>query len=146
MTVDLYMLCDRPLTSVGEWQTAIDKLSFDIQLPTDLDVETARGALTASWRGEPVVFEFWPSDFEDIKETYPDLDFGQTWPNAYVTYTGASFGGFAGAVMAGVALVHCTGGRFFDPQDGRIMKPDEAVRFAHQTIDEVLAMMRSSYQ
>ena len=64
----------------------------------------------------------------------------------YITYTGASFGGFAGAVMAGVALVHCTGGRFFEPQDSRILNPDEAVRFAHRTIDEVLAMMRSSYQ
>ena len=42
--------------------------------------------------------------------------------------------------------MHCTGGRFFEPQDSRILNPDESVRFAHQTIDEVLAMMRSSYQ
>lgn len=64
----------------------------------------------------------------------------------YITDTGASFGGFAGAAMAGVALVHCTGGRLFEPQDSRILKPDAAARLAHQTIDEVLAMMRSSYQ
>lgn len=145
MTIDLYMLCHRPLRSVDEWQNAIDELGFDLKLPLTLDVAAAMGALTATWRGEPVVFEFTPFPYEDIKETYIDLDFGPPWPNAYAMYVGSSFGGCAGAIIAGVALVHCTGGRFFDPQESRILKSDEAVRYAHQTVDELLAMMRPPY-
>jgi hypothetical protein len=141
--MDFYMLCHRPLLSVDEWQRAIDDLGFDLKLPANLNVATKAGALTAMWRGVPVVFEFSAFPFDEIEEGYSDLDFGQTWPNAYVMYTGSSFKGCAGAIMAGVSLVHRTGGRFFEPSDSLILKPDEAVRYAHRTVDELMAMMRS---
>lgn len=143
MTMDFYMLCNRPLASVDEWQLAIDELGFDFQLPATLNVETSAGAVTAIWRGKPVVFEFTTFPYDEIEEGYSELDFEQTWPNAYVMYTGSSFSGCAGAVMAGVALVHCTGGRFFEPQESLILKPHEAVRYAHRTVDELLAFMRT---
>lgn len=143
MTMDFYMLCNRPLISVDEWQIAIDELGFGLKLPVTLNVMTAGGALTATWRGEPVVFEFSEFPYAEIEEGHPKLDFGQTWPNAYVMYTGSSFSGCAGAILAGVAIVHRTGGRFFEPQDSLILKPDEAVRYAHRTVDELLTMMRA---
>lgn len=145
MTVDLYMLCDRPVMSVDEWQTAIDKLGFDLTLPMSLNVATATGALTARWRGEPVVFEFSAFPYQEIEEGNSGLDFERTWPNAYVMYTGSSFVGCAGVIIAGAALVHCTGGRLFDPQDSLILKPDEAVRYAKETEAQILAIQRSAH-
>ncbi|MFC6789410.1 hypothetical protein ACFQE0_07110 [Methylobacterium komagatae] len=141
MTMDFYMLCNRPLISAEEWQSAIDDLGFNLKIPLTRDVATAYGAMTAMWRGEPVVFEFSAFPYDEIQECYFDIDFGQTWPNAYVMYTGSSFSGLAGAIMAGVAIVNRTGGRFFEPQESLILKPDEAVRYAHRTVDEVLAIM-----
>lgn len=106
---------------------------------------TPIGALTASWRGEPVVFEFSALPYHEIEESNLDLDFERTGPNAYVMYTGSSFVGCAGAIIAGAALVHCTGGRPFAPRDCLILKPDEAVRYAKETEVRILALQRSAH-
>ncbi|MCJ2011255.1 hypothetical protein [Methylobacterium sp. J-076] len=139
MSMDFYVMCDRPLASSQEWQQAIHEIGFDLQIPSGCDVATMEGFIPVTWRGRGTGFECSPFPFAELLETYDEKDFGGSWPFAYAMYAG-SLGGCAGALIAAAAIVAVAGGRVYDPQEGLVMTRDEAVRHAATTEAEILKL------
>jgi hypothetical protein len=137
MSLDFYVLCKRPLSSLEEWQSAINELGFDLEITSECKVDSMAGFLPVTLHGDQTGFECSEFSIEDLTETYDEIDFGGPWPFAYAMYTG-SMGGCVSALIAAAAIAKLTDGLAFDPQEGLTMKPDEAVDYARSTEREFL--------
>lgn len=144
MSMDYYVLCDIPLSSIQVWQNSIMELGFDMTINQDQAIDLLKGFLPTTWRGQPAGFEFSTIPVRDLFETYDDIDFGGTWPFAYVMYA-SSLPSCGCALIAAAAIVRKTGGRVFDPQDELIMEPDEAARYAARVERDILQLQSRNY-
>ncbi|MCJ2140031.1 hypothetical protein [Methylobacterium sp. E-066] len=75
MTMEVYALCRQPMSSILEWQAAIDAIGFDLTLKSDQIPPAASGHLPATWQGREAGFECSVIPFSDLAETYPETDF-----------------------------------------------------------------------
>lgn len=48
--MELYVLSDKQLSSMNEWQQAIDKEGFDLRIAADRSFETLKGHLPCVYR------------------------------------------------------------------------------------------------
>ncbi|TXM90588.1 hypothetical protein FV232_13195 [Methylobacterium sp. WL30] len=136
MTMEAYAFCARPIKSIEDWQASIDALGFDLRLRSARDLADHRGHLPALWRGREAGLEFGACAFAELAETYDDIDLGGPWPYAYAFYF-AALPSCVGTWLALAACLTLTDGVAFDPQEGRILRPGEAARYAQDTENEV---------
>ena len=132
MTMEAYAFCARPISSIEEWQASIDALGFDLKLRQAADLAYHRGHLPALWRGREAGFEFSACAFAELEETYEDIDLGGPWPHAYA-FNFATLPSCAGTWLALAACLALTDGMAFDPQEGKILRAEESVRYAQDT-------------
>ncbi|TXM73522.1 hypothetical protein FV222_14930 [Methylobacterium sp. WL103] len=132
MTMEAYAFCARPIGSIEEWQASIDALGFDLKLKPARDLAYHRGHLSALWRGREAGFEFGACAFTELAETYEDIDLGGPWPYTYA-FNFATLPGCAGTWLALAACLALTDGIAFDPQEGKILRARESVRYAQDT-------------
>jgi hypothetical protein len=136
MSMEAYALCRRPLASVSEWQAGLDALGFDLQLRSEQIPPALSGHLPATRRGRASGFECSIIPLSELRDYYPDIDFGDSWSCAYAF----NFGPISetiGALMAIAACVNVVGGLAYYPQDNRLLTADQAVQYARDMVPRI---------
>jgi len=128
MSIEIFVMSDRRLGSMAEWQKAIEQEGFDLRLDASRPFEALRGHLPA-WRGsQPAGFEcdHWdPADILD-NDDLADIDFGRRWAQTLAFRFGGDFLALWGAFAAATAYARATGGVVFDRESGEVLTPDKS--------------------
>ncbi len=130
MSMELYVLSDRRLESIDDWQRAIDADGFPLRLFTGRSFSRLEGVLPVQLRDGQTAFECDHWDPGDLLGTYADVDFGHRWKFVLAfRWTGNPYEGIA-AYMAGGAYAKATGGVVFDCEEGKIISAERAGEIA----------------
>jgi hypothetical protein len=130
MSIEIFVMSDRRLSSIEEWQHAIEKEGFALRLDASRPFEALSGHLPA-WRGsEPAGFECDHWDAADILDNdgLADIDFGHRWTQTLALRFGGDFLALWGAFAAATAYARATGGVVFDGEGGEVLTPDQAAQ------------------
>src|SRR5215210_4243737 len=127
MSVEAYVLSNRRLSSQAEWQRAIDAAGFSVQLISETPLLERRGQLPARWRDREAGFECGQGPAAELMQDYPEVDFGGRWEHLFA-FRWSTLPGCAAAYCAGAAYAAAVDGVIFDPQEGTVIMPDEALR------------------
>jgi hypothetical protein len=152
MAMELWVLSDKKLNSIAEWQSAIDAEGFALQLSDGAPFGELNGFLPADLRGQPTGFEcnHWPASafMHEIHEML-GIDFGHDWKYVLAFRWRGDFNELRAAWIAGTAYAQATGGIVFDDQEGKVRNAGEAREVArveyetpdpnlHSVVDKVL--------
>jgi hypothetical protein len=133
MSIEIFVMSDRRLNSMAEWQRAIEQEGFDLRLDASRPFEALHGHLPA-WRGsEPAGFEcdHWdPVDLLD-DDDLADIDFGRRWTQTLAFRIGGDFLALWAALAAATAYARATGGVVFEGEGGEVLTPDKAADMTH---------------
>ena len=133
MSIEIFVLSDRRLGTIEEWQKAIDAEGFDLRLDRSRPIEELSGYLPAH-KGERLAgFECDHWDPADVLDECPDVDFGRRWKEMLAFRCGGRFHELWGAYAAAAAYARATGGAVFDDQEGKVLTPDEAAQVARSS-------------
>ena len=129
MAMELWVLSDKQLNTIEEWQGAIDAEGYPLQLSDETPFGELRGFLPAHLRGQLTGFEcdHWPArefmrDVHEISEN----DFARDWKYVLAFRWRGDFNELRAAWMAGAAYAHATCGVIFDDQEAKIRNAAEA--------------------
>lgn len=133
MAMEIYVLSDKELNSIAEWQAAIDAEGYPLQLDPDVELETHSGFLPAHLRGKLTGFEcdHFPAD-EFMQETreMSHVDFGHDWRYVLAFRWRGDFNEMRAALIASSAYAKATDGVVFDDQEEKIRDAAEALEEA----------------
>jgi hypothetical protein len=135
MSIEIHVLSDRKLASIGVWQQAIAAEAFALVLDPEVDFEKASGFVPASLSGRQSGFEMYHDDAAELMETYadtPGLVFDHAWKHALSFRWGSLDHEGISAFMAATAYARATGGVVFDPQEGALIAPDRSKELAQR--------------
>lgn len=126
MAMELWVLSDKQLASIAEWQTAIDAAEFPLVLSDGRPLHEINGFLPARLRTQPTGFECsrWPA--AEFMRDMSMVDFGHAWRYALALRWRANFNELRAAWIAGAAYAGATDGIVFDDQEGKIRNAAEA--------------------
>jgi len=146
MAMELWVLSNRSLNSMAEWQSAIDTAGFPLTLSDETPIERVSGFLPARLRGQQTGFECsqWPA--EEFIQGLPMIDLGQKWKYALALRWRADFNELRAAWIAGSAYAQATDGIVFDGQEGKIRDGAEAQKTARQEYDAPDPNVRSAVE
>src|SRR5712691_868894 len=139
MSIEIFVLSDRRLGSIAEWQRAIDAEGFDLRLDASRPFDALSGHLPAQRGEQHAGFEcdHWdPKDVMD-EESCADIDFGRRWTQALAFRFGGDFHALWGAYAAAAAYARATEGVVFDGESGEVLPPEKAAQEARD-IERVL--------
>lgn len=130
--MEIYVLSASMLSSVEEWQRAIDAEGFGLKLDTARALKDLHGHLPAWWKGEPAGFacDLWSA--RDVMQEHAGVDFGREWTYALAFRWGADLKACVGAYMAAAAYAAATGGLVFDTAECRVKTPEQACETARR--------------
>jgi hypothetical protein len=132
MAMELWVLSDKQLNSIAEWQTAIDAEGFPLKLSEKLEFEKLDGFLPSHLRGELTGFECNHWNASKFMGDVPDINFGHDWKYVLAFRWGGNFNELRAAWIAGAAYAQATGGVVFDDQEGKIRNAAEAIEVARR--------------
>ncbi len=144
MSIEIFVLSDRRLNSIQEWQSAIDNEGFNLKLDRSRPIAELRGYLPAKCKGSEAGFECDHFDAAEIMEETPDIDFDRPWKQCLAFRFGGDFMALWGATAAAAAYARATDGVVYDGESGEILAPERAVKQARdleKSIPEMLALV-----
>jgi hypothetical protein len=132
--MELYILSDRKLDSIMDWQAAINANGFTITLDDSRPFADLRGFLPASFDGEASGFE---CDHWDGAELVADLvsdgfEIDRPWKHVLAFRWGSDFTECVAAYSAGASYARATEGVMFDCEEGRLYEPKDAIELARK--------------
>jgi hypothetical protein len=131
--MELFVLSDRQLSSLAEWQRAISAEGFPLQLLSHTQPATLHGLLPARLGVNPTGFEFAPVDADDVVEKYSGIDFGHRWRHAFsFRWDGADLYQNPAALMASAAYPKATSGMVLDCVAKKLVMPEHAAEMARE--------------
>lgn len=135
MAMELWVLSDRQLKSIAEWQLAIDSEGFPLVLSEERPIETLDGFLPAQLRGESTGFEcnHWPA--EAFMSNMSEVNFGREWTYVLALRWRADFNELRAAWIAGAAYARASEGIVFDDQEGLVRNAEQACAVARREYD-----------
>lgn len=145
MSLEMYVLSQRQLGSIGEWQNAIDEFSFPIQFEPGAEFHKLNGFLPLQLHGKLSGFECDHWTVEDIRETYEEISIDEKYVHALAFRWGGDFNELAAAWQAAAAYATATGGVVFDCQEGELYSATKAVEIARE-IETSLPEIETSMQ
>ncbi len=132
MSIEIFVLSDRRLGTMADWQSALDGEGFALRLDQSRPFEALGGYLPA-YRGEAEAgFECDHWDALDIMESYEDVDFGRRWTQGLAFRFGGDFHALWGAYAAAAAYARATDGVVFDGESGEVLAPGRAADVARE--------------
>jgi hypothetical protein len=139
MSIEIFVLSDRALGTIAEWQQAIDAEGFDLRLDTSRPFDALSGHLPAHRGEKHAGFECDHWDSKDVmdEEFCPGVDFGHAWTRALAFRFGGDFHALWGAYAAAAAYARATAGVVFDGESGEVLAPDKAVEVARDLEQEL---------
>ena len=123
----IYALSARRLASGAEWQQAIRSAGFSLELATDVALPAVNGFLPARLQDVQTGFECYNDHASALLEAYPKIRLEQRWIFAFGFRFGGNFNELLAAWMAATAYARATEGVVFDPQEGKLFTPSEAI-------------------
>jgi hypothetical protein len=138
MAMELWVLSDKQLNSIAEWQSAIDIEGFPLKLSEKLQFEKLDGFLPSHLRGDLTGFECNHWNASEFMRDASDIDFGHDWKYVLAFRWGGNFNELRAAWIAGASYAQATGGVVFDDQEGKIRNAAEArevARVEYETPD-----------
>ena len=148
MAMELYVLSDQRLASIGEWQRAIDAEGFALRLSDETPLDAVDGFLPAQVNGKSAGFEcnHWAAG--ELMTEAAEIDFGHAWKHALAfRWLGSKLEEGDAAMMAATAYARATGGVILDWDNDRLLEPDqlkEIIRASQQSrplLDEAVRRM-----
>src|SRR5579885_1717106 len=82
MAMEHWVFSDTRLTSMAQWQEAIDREKYPLQLSTEVVFQDLRGFLPAQLRGQRTGFECYHDDAQRLIAELSDTDLGRAWKYA----------------------------------------------------------------
>src|SRR5580692_8330919 len=123
MSMQICVLADSRLSSVAEWQQAIDAEEFPLRLSGP---EPGRN-LAARLRDEETSIEYGIYDFGELRDTCKHVNFGRDWKYVIAFTWSSDFAEEIASWMAATAYARATGGIIFDEQEGKLFTPAESL-------------------
>jgi hypothetical protein len=132
MSIEIFVLSDKQLASIAEWQHAIDAEGLDLRLDASRPFQESSGHLPAHRGDQLAGFECDHRDPKDVleDESCADIDFGRRWTRALAFRFGGDFFALWGAYAAAAAYAKATEGVVFDGESGEVLTPEKAVQSA----------------
>ena len=130
MAMEMFVLSDRELTSISEWQAAIDAEGYPLQLSPDVDFKTHSGFLPTHLRGKLTGFECDHFPADEFMREMSGVDFGRDWKYVLAFRWCGDFNEMRAALIAGSAYAKATHGVVFDDQERKVRNAVEALREA----------------
>lgn len=120
MSMELWVLSDRQLNSIAEWQAAIDSEGYSLTLKTDASLERLNGFLPCHLRGELTGFECYHNDAAAFMQNNATVSVGHDWKYALgFRWLGSKQNETLAAWMAGTAYARATAGLVVNDQDSQ---------------------------
>lgn len=118
--MEIWVLSDRQLNSMAEWQAAIDAEGYPLQLSADKIFAKLRGFLPMRLRDQPSGCECYHDPADELIEAWSAVDFGHPWQYALGFRWGGNFNAMQAAWMAATAYAAATNGIVIDDQESKI--------------------------
>jgi hypothetical protein len=135
--MEIWVLSDRQLKSIAEWQTAIDAEDYPLQLSAEMAFEALRGFLPMQLRGERSGCECYHDPADELMRETPDVDFGHAWKFVLGFRWGGNFKEMQAAWMAATAYAAATDGIVIDDQELRIRSAEESRRELAEIVQSI---------
>jgi hypothetical protein len=150
MAMEMFVLSDRELSSIAEWQTAIDAEGYPVRLDHDIQLETHAGFLPAHLCSKSTGFEcnhFPATEFIREIRKMSNVNIGHDWKCVLAFRWRGDLDELQAACMAAAAYASAVNGVVFDEQDANIRSAAEArenVQKIVHDIPKIEAVMRES--
>lgn len=137
MSMELYVFSDARLSSIAEWQKAIDAEKLDLRLSDEIALSEVDGFLPAKMHGRPTGFEcnHWDAGelIAGLKADSPDIDLERPWKFVLAfRWLGSKLDEAVAAYAAAGAYARATDGSVFDCEAARLVGPEEAMSSARK--------------
>lgn len=133
MSMELWVFSDRQLSSIAEWQAAIDAEGYPLVLEKDQSFESLKGFLPCHLKGELTGFECYHDDAATLMRHNPDFNYGHDWKYALgFRWLGSKENETLAAWMAGTAYARATGSIVINDQDSRIRTATESAEIVRE--------------
>jgi hypothetical protein len=121
MSMELWVLSDKRLNSIAEWQAAIDAEKYPLKLSKKESFEKLNGFLPSELRGELTGFECYHDDAGELMRENEGTNFGHQWKYALgLRWLGSKEAEILAAWMAGTAYARATDGIVANDQDSQL--------------------------
>ena len=127
MSMEISVLSDAQLSSISEWQHAIDAEGFGLRLSGTLSFSELGGFLPSYLHDKKTGFECHRVPAREIIDTYDNIEFEHDWKYGLVFVWGGNFTEMQAAWMAATAYARATSGIVFDEQAGQLLTPPQAL-------------------
>jgi hypothetical protein len=132
MATMIYVLSDRRLHSIAEWQAAVDAEAFPLRFAPDEPDGQAVGNLRMQLRDKETEIECGFGEFNEVRETFGNDDFGRDW-RCVIDFTwGSDFFREIASWMAATAYARATAGVVFDERQEELLTPDACVNVVRE--------------
>ncbi len=139
--MELYVISERRLQTINEWQDAIDKFGFPIRFEAGIDFESTSGFLPLRLHNRLSGFECDHWTIDDIKEIY---GYHRINPNSKYVLAfrwSGDYDELISVTQASAAYAIATDGLLFDCQEGDFISNEKAIEMAN-TIEEQVKSWR----
>jgi hypothetical protein len=127
MSMELWVLSDKKLDSIREWQSAIGAEGYTLALKKDVQFENLKGFLPCQLNGQLTGFECYHDDPAELMRNNSSTDFGRDWKYALgFRWLGSKENETLAAWMAGTAYARATGGIVANDQDTQLRPPAQS--------------------
>lgn len=135
MAMELFVLSDRRLSSIAEWQQAIDAEGFALRLSDETSFDALNGVLPVQLDGKQTGFECVHWNAGELMREASDIDFGQEWKYALsFRWLGSRLDEGDAALMAAAAYARATGGVVLDWDNDRLLGPDQVKEIVRESL------------
>jgi hypothetical protein len=141
MAMEIFVLSDRKLGSIAEWQAAIDAEGFSFKLD-QTDFRWHSGFLPGKLNGKLTGFECYHDSADEFIRENSDIDFGHEWKFVLGFRWMGDFHELEAAWTAAAAYASATNGVVFDDEDGSILTVAEARQAAEKIVRDTPRLLR----
>jgi hypothetical protein len=135
MSMELCLLSDRRLSSITEWQNAIEAEGFPLILSQATPFDQLSGGLAAMLGDKRTGFECDHWDASEVITEAPEVEFGHPWRFALAfRWLGMDLEQGDAVLMAAAAYARATGGVILDYEGGRLLGPDDLKDILHESL------------
>lgn len=132
MSMEIYVLSDIQLSSIEEWQSAIDAQRFPLRLSAETPFAKLQGALPVVLEGRSTAFECVHWSASALAAETPKVDLERRWSYALAFRWGADIDAGVAASLAAAAYAIATNGRVLDCAAGELISPNRAIEVARE--------------
>lgn len=140
MAMEMFVLSDRNLTFIADWQAAIDAERYPLQLDPDIRLQTHVGFLPARLSGQSTGFEcdhFPAAEFIREIQEISSVEFGHAWNYVLAFRWRGDLNELQAACMAAAAYATAVDGVVFDDEESIVRSAAEARENVQKIVSDI---------